>query len=206
MCQENWGRECAAIANTTLCAWDCRDIWFRVVLFFLLLFLPQLLHLLLLGLSLLSLVILKIGKKTISFWTHSIVFFRKKIIFLMGELFPSYRKKKSVLMVILQPEIWSRTPHAIHPHTVTAVESNGCNIATWPVAIVITGDSLPLLTVSLSDNNVSFAVAWKNNKVYLLQRQQDYRLFSCYISHKFSLEYSIIMNAKCLWVLFMFQY
>lgn len=88
----------------------------------------------------------------------------------MGTLFPSYKKKKSIIIVILKPENWSRKPQPIHPQTVTAVKGNGCTIATWPVVIVIAGDRFPLLTVSVSDNNISFAIAWENNKVYLLQR------------------------------------
>lgn len=103
---------------------------------------------------------------------------KKEKDFLLGALFLSYRKKKKGINHHLKAWNLSRKPQAIHPHTVIAVEGNGCTIATWPVAIVITGDSIPLLTVSLNDNNISFAVAWANNKVYLLELQQNYRLFS----------------------------
>lgn len=65
----------------------------------------------------------------------------------MGELLPSYRKKDHHTYL----KAWNLIKNtSSHPHPVIAVEGNNSTIATWPAAIVISGDSIPLLSAGVT--------------------------------------------------------
>lgn len=71
----------------------------------------------------------------------------KKYLIKMGELLPSYRKKDHHTYL----KAWNLIKNtSSHPHPVVAVEDNNSTIATWPGAIVISGDSIPLLSAGVT--------------------------------------------------------
>lgn len=65
----------------------------------------------------------------------------------MRELLPTYRKKNH--HTYLKNRNLNKNTSS-HPHTVIAVEGNNSAVATCPVAIVITGDNIPLLSAGVT--------------------------------------------------------
>lgn len=132
------------------CAWTCRDKWFSVVLYFLARSTTHFSSFAAWPLSLFRLLILQVKKK--SFGAYGIVFFRKKkptkkILVMRNYCLPMEEKNHHTYL-----KAWNLIKNtSSHPHTVTAVEGNDrTTIATWPVAIVITGDCSPVLSAGVT--------------------------------------------------------